>query len=72
MLGQSLGRVRMSRSKVKVSKGFSSPLTMHCKASHTPYAANDVTVAAGGDGLTGVHYDGGVRAVYVWKNIFAL
>ena len=48
-----------------------------------PYAANDVSstaafrrpdhsVVAGevGDGLTGVHADGGVRA-YVWQNIFS-
>jgi len=70
----SLGRVWLSRSKVKRQghqRCFSSPLTMH--ASRTPYAANNVIQQqvgpfrrSRGREVTGVHADGGLRAVYVW------
>ena len=66
----------MSRSKVK-GQGYqgqkkrktakSSPLTMHCKAC----AVRCKRQAADGSipwppGVTGVHADGGLPAVYVW------
>jgi len=70
------------RSKVKVTRdktgktAASSPLTMHCKASRKPYAANDViqqqtapfpcSRRGGGDGVPLVHAGVGLRALYVW------
>jgi len=48
---------------------------MHCNSYvvRSKGAAGDGTILwlPRGDGVTGVHDDGGLRAVYVWQNIFS-
>jgi len=72
---QGQGQMSMSPgTKQKTAESF--PLTMQCivtSLTRTPKnmqttcsRRRDYCVAAGGDGVTGVHADGGLRAVYVW------